>query len=287
MLWDAAKGQSVTQTREFSGATFSADDILIANFPKAKEDPHALMRIDPAGHVAPTTTEIRELSSSQIGPYLLVRTPSVKGGNLRDGQILEVRDVSTGASLWQKTFATEPPDQWVSSRAPEAMVLSWRMTSKTARDEVKKDPVLSKKPAASRPVDTDYFVRVIDMRSGDVRGQMVFETGGGSFELSNAVVVGDVLTLGDNENRVRLYSVKTGETYGRVFGSRTLVSPGGDMFLVENSPGHLALYDLASFKKRQSYVFSHGVTLTKFSPDGTRLFVLTSDQAAYVIGVNK
>jgi WD40 repeat protein len=136
-------------------------------------------------------------------------------------------------------------------------------------------------------LDSDYFLRVIDMRSGGARGQMIFETGGGSFDLSSAVVVGDILTLGDSENRVRLYSLKTGDTLGRVFGSRAIVSPAGQLFAVENGPGHLTLYDVSTLKKRETYLFSHSVTLSRFSPDGARLFVLTSDQATYVIDVPK
>lgn len=206
---------------------------------------------------------------------------------MREGQTIEVRDVATAGSLWKKTFAVEPPAQWLSARGPEAMVLAWTMTSKTARDEVRKDAALAKKPAALKPLDNDYFLRVVDMRSGTVRGQMIFETGSGSFDLSSAVVVGDILTLGDSENRVRLYSLKTGDTFGRVFGSRAVVSPTGQLFAVENGPGHLTLYDVTSLKKREAYVFSHSVTLSRFSPDGARLFVLTSDQATYVINVPK
>jgi hypothetical protein len=111
-------------------------------------------------------------------------------------------------------------------------------------------------------LDSDYFVRIIDMRSGSLRGQMIFETGNGSFNLASAVVVGDILTLGDNENRVRLYSLKTGDTYGRVFGSRAVVSPTGRLLAVENGPGHLTLYDITTLKKRETYLFSHNVTLS-------------------------
>jgi WD40 repeat protein len=285
MLWDAVKGQGMTQTREFTGATFAPDDMFIADFPRAKDEPHQLMHIDPSQHAAPTSTTIASPSSSQIGPYLVVRSPAKPEGDMREGQTVEVRDVATGGSLWKKTFAVEPPTQWLSARGAEAMVLAWPMTSKTARDEVKKDAVLAKKPAALRPLDSDYFVRVIDMHTGSPRGQMIFETGSGSFNLSSAVVVGDILTLGDSENRVRLYSLKTGDSFGRVFGSRAIVSPTGQVFAVENGPGHLTLYDVATLKKREAYVFSHGVTLSRFSPDGARLFVLTSDQATYVIDV--
>jgi len=287
MLWDAVKGQSMTQTREFSGATFAQDDIFIADFPRAKDEPHQLMRIDPSQRAAPSSVPITSASSSQIGPYLVVRSPAKPEGDMREGQTIEVRDVATAGSLWKKTFAVEPPAQWLSARGPEAMVLAWTMTSKTARDEVRKDAALAKKPAALKPLDNDYFLRVVDMRSGTVRGQMIFETGSGSFDLSSAVVVGDILTLGDSENRVRLYSLKTGDTFGRVFGSRAVVSPTGQLFAVENGPGHLTLYDVTSLKKREAYVFSHSVTLSRFSPDGARLFVLTSDQATYVINVPK
>ena len=55
---------------------------------------------------------------------------------------------------------------------------------------------------------------------------------------------------------------------------------------VENERGKLAVYDLASLEKRDEFTFTHPVSLTSFSQDGKRLFVLTANQAVYVLDVS-
>jgi hypothetical protein len=46
---------------------------------------------------------------------------------------------------------------------------------------------------------------------------------------------------------------------------------------------HLEAHDLETMRRTADFTFTHDVALTSFSPDGTRLFVLTTDQTTYVL----
>jgi hypothetical protein len=82
---------------------------------------------------------------------------------------------------------------------------------------------------------------------------------------------------------VLVYSLKTGELKGRVFGGYATVAPAGNLLCVENESGKLAVYDLNTMEKRDEFIFSSPVSLVRFSRDGRQLFVLTSNQTAYLL----
>jgi hypothetical protein len=82
---------------------------------------------------------------------------------------------------------------------------------------------------------------------------------------------------------VLVYSLKTGEIKGRVFGGYATISPVGDLLCVENESGKLTIYDLKTMEKREQIIFSSPVALVRFTEDGRRLFVLTSNQTAYLL----
>jgi tricorn protease-like protein len=57
--------------------------------------------------------------------------------------------------------------------------------------------------------------------------------------------------------------------------------------VVENYPGGLTFYDLASGDSQARLVFPGNTAFLRFSLDGKKLFVLNSEQTAYVFEVEK
>ena len=133
---------------------------------------------------------------------------------------------------------------------------------------------------------TNYLARLGEHLPFARTGSLLVETGKGSFRLRSLISAGDWLVIADTLNRVQVYSLKTGEQKGRVFGNNATVSVQRGLLCVENERGKLAIYDLGTMEKRDELVFSNPVSLASFSDDGARLFVLTSNQTAYVIDVS-
>jgi tricorn protease-like protein len=119
------------------------------------------------------------------------------------------------------------------------------------------------------------------------------ETGKDSFRIASVFAAGDYVMIADTQNRVLVYSLSTGEQKGRVFGSRAVIgrmdgqsgAQSDGLICVENERGKLTVYDLASLEKRDEFTFTHPVSLTSFSQDGKKLFVLTANQSVYVLNV--
>jgi hypothetical protein len=291
-VWNLAKGERAVHMRGFRGGFFSEEGMFYADFPKDGEIERQIAALDTNRLVIASGQEIKEDRAAQYGPFLLITRPTKKGGGAFEDLTLEMRDVRSFDALWSKPLGKESPDYWVEPREG-TMVLSWPVSSKYARGEIKSDAELTKRLAALKEQEGDYFLQVLDAKTGATKGKLLVETGKGSFRIARVFAAGDYVVIADTQNRVLVYSLSTGEQKGRVFGSRAVV--GGvdgksdgqstSLMCVENERGKLAVYDLASLEKRDEFTFTHPVSLTSFSQDGKRLFVLTANQAVYVLNV--
>jgi hypothetical protein len=286
-VWNLTKGERAMLLRGFRGGFFSEEGMFYADFPKEGDVGRQIAVLDTNKLAITSGEEIKEERVTQYGPFLLTTRPTNKGGRYLDGVTLEMRDVRVADALWSKAFGKDSPRYWVAPREG-TMILSWPVASKYAREEIKSDAELTKRLAALKEQEGDYFLHVLDAKTGATKGRLLVETGKGSFRIANAFGAGDYVVIADTQNRVLVYSLSTGEQKGRVFGSGAIVG-GVDgksgLMCVENERGKLAVYDLATLEKRDEFTFAHPVSLTSFSQDGRKLFVLTANQAVYILNV--
>jgi hypothetical protein len=131
-----------------------------------------------------------------------------------------------------------------------------------------------------------YLLQFLNLSTGQLLGSMVVDTGKGSFHIHDALVVGDWIAVSDYLNRVLLYSMATGKMLGRVFGENPEISVEKNLLCAESGRGKLTLYDLKTLEKKGQFVFSHPVSLMRFSDDGKQLFVLTANQMTYLLDLS-
>ncbi len=287
-VWNLTNGERIFHTRGFRGAYFSEDGILYADLPKDGQNQRQIVSLDLKLNAMASGQVIKENSVTQYGPYLLVTKPTKKGASHLDNLTLEMRDVRAANILWSRRFSKEAPRVWVEPREG-TMVLAWPVASRYARDEIKSDARLAGLSNEMNEKEGDYFLSVLDAKTGETKGKLLIETGRGSFRIVNVVASGDYVVISDSQNRVLVYSLSTGEQKGRVFGGHAVI--GGmegqsGLMCVENERGKLTVYDLDSLEKRDEFSFTHPVSLTSFSQDGKKLFVLTASQSVYVLNVN-
>jgi WD40 repeat protein/predicted SprT family Zn-dependent metalloprotease len=294
-VWNMEKGEAALYLRGYRGGFLSDDGYFYGDFPKYETAERNVAKFNLAtGDVTPGST-IETDHSRQIGPYLVVTKsgkPNLKEGELippyqyRKNTTLELLDARTMVSLWSKTYPKESPNVWVSPSNGTA-TLVWDVTDEAAKAEIKSDAKLTQQLAAMKEKEGDYLLEILDVRNGDLLGKLLIETGKGSFRLSNVFAAGDWVVITDTRNRVQVYSLKTGELKGRVFGGFATVSPATNLLCVENEKGRLALYNLETMEKRDQFGFPSAVSLIRFNPDGRRLFVLTTNQIAYTLDVSQ
>lgn len=294
-VWNLANGEAVLSLRGFEGGHLSNDNHLYADFPKYEEAERNVARFDLAtGEVTPGP-KIEARTARQIGEYLfIVRSAKSTGkegdkesGNVEYGKnvVIDMLDARTMTPLWSKNYPKEAPRVWIASSHGTA-ALVWNLKDEAAKIEIKNDPRLSQQVGSMNEKEGDYFVQILNAQNGNELGKLLIETGKGSFRLSSVYAAGDWVIVTDTQNRVLLYSLKTGQLVGRAFGGYATISTSNNLLCVENEIGKLAVYDLNGMNKLDEFVFSSPISMLRFSPDSRRLFVLTSNQTVYFIDVS-
>lgn len=290
-VWNLNKGEAALYLRGFNGGYISDDGYFFGDFPKYETAERNVAKFNLVnGEIVPGQ-KIEANNARQIGQYLLT-VKSAKQG-IKEGDaveygknaVLEIADARTMSLLWSKTFPKESPRIWVAPNQG-TVALVWDVTDEAAKEEIKSDARLGPQLSKMKEKEGDYFLQILDVRNGEPLGKLLVETGKGSFRLSNVFAVGDWVIIADTLNRVLVYSLTTGELKGRVFGGSATVSPNAHLLCVENEKGQLTIYSLETMEKRDQFTFSSPVSLIRFSQDGQRLFVLTSNQFAYVLDVS-
>jgi hypothetical protein len=281
-VWKLEKGERVFHTRGFRGAYFGEDGAVYADFPKFEKTERKIAVLNLGNRGTYDGPVIEEENARQYGEYLVLIKASKKGGGTQKNVTLEVQNVRSRQAIWSRAFPKERPGTYVGAGSP-TMVLWWHLNESHAKDTINSDPALKARLAAMKEKEGDYLLEAVEARSGKTLGRLLIETGKGSFHIERAYTVGDHVVIVDSSNRVQVYSLASGEQKGRVFGRNATVSSAGKLLCVENETGQLAVYDLERMEKRDQFVFSHPVTLARFSADGKRLFVLTNDQTTYLL----
>ncbi|HYH86610.1 MAG TPA: hypothetical protein VEX60_14250 [Pyrinomonadaceae bacterium] len=281
-VWNLEKGERVFHVRGFRGAYFGGDGALYTDFPKFEQTERTLARLDLATR---DTAEHSRFSDNQVtmrGQFVVLTKPVKKEGSRRENVTLTVSDARTNQMFWTREFQKEAPRVFVDEENGTISLL-WAVKSNHAKAQVKADPKLAARLAAMKEKEGDYFLQVVDARTGKDAGSLLIETGKGSFRISDLISAGDWVVVSDNANRVLLYSLSAGEQKGKFFGGHPAMSKASGLLAVENERGQIYIYDLATAEKRDQFTFADPVSLARFSEDGKRLFVLTAAQTAYVL----
>ncbi len=301
-VWSLTRGEAALALRGFQGGYLGDEGYFFGDFPKYEEAERNVAKFNLAtGDIVPGA-KIEGRTSHQFGQYLFTTRsarPNAKqqedfeavdksapaNVDYRKNVIIEMFDARTMKSLWAKTYPKEAPRVWV---APNngTLALVWDVQDEAAKAEIKSDDRMAQRQLTMKEKEGDYFLKILDARDGNEIGKLLIETGKGSFRLSNVFAAGDWVIITDTQNRVLVYSLKTGAQKGRVFGGYATVSLANNLLCVENEVGKLAVYDLNTMERRDEFVFSSRISMVRFSHDGRRLFVLTVNQTVYLLDVS-
>jgi len=280
-VWDLSASKRLYYTRGFRGAYFDSDQAFYADFPKLDPQQRTIARADLSrDSMAPGVPVEEKVAAWQSGQFLILRKPAGKQNTLARDITLEVQDVRDGHTLWTRSFPKEAPAIGMTQQSG-LMVLRWRVEAAAARDEIKGTGSLQTNFAAMRDHQGAYLLEVLDAASGKLRGQLLIDTGKGSFRVTRTFADNDLVLVGDNENRTHVYSLSTGEQKAVLFGTYAMLSSAAGILMIENESGQIDVYDLKSFEKRNVLTFRYHISAWAFSGDGKRLFILAANQIAY------
>ena len=198
----------------------------------------------------------------------------------------ELRDVVNDKLVWSKEFPKQAPKFFFDDFSGR-LIFYWDLGSEAGKARLKEEPALAERARQLGNKDDDYIVEVYDAFAAKTVGVLLLETGQGSFDIESGFSEGNWLVLHDDNNRVLIYSIKEGELRHRFFGANAAMNPSRQQVIVENYPGELTLYDLATGNPQARLRFKTGAAFVRFSLDGKKLLVLTSGQIAYAFDTER
>ena len=309
-VWDLNTGERKLHVRGFRGALVAANGTAIGDFPKLQPENHSLVYLDASKIVVNVLREIPERGARQYGRFMLVRK-SLKALKELDKQKakekgkegsdegasdsnetlsrevrFELHDIVKNEVVWSKDFPKEAPSYFFDDFSGR-MILYWGLGSEAGKTRIKEDPALVERSRQMGNKDDDYVIEIIDAFEKKSIGSLLLETGKGSFDIESGFSEGNWLVLRDDNNRVLVYSIADGDLRHRFFGANAALNPKGNQIVVQNYPGELTVYDLATGKPVARLRFKTPAAFTRFSLDGKRLLVLTAGQVAYAFDTDR
>lgn len=279
-IYDLATGQRLFHLRGFRGAHIR-DGMAWLDFPEKDEQKRAIVRLNLRTRLIEDFSDVGDVHASKYGPYFFEWKPNGKKEDTDRNVTLSVKDAETMEVLWTRYFPKEAPEKYFDP-GEDIAVFQWSLKSSQAKDELKNNPALAAKLAQIQDKDGAYLLHVVDSPTGKVLGKLLLDTGRGSFSVSFVCATPQKLVLSDRRNRVLVYDLASGQLLGRLFGDSVNVSRASGLLSLEPEDGKLALYDLERLEKKREYSFPAAITRSRFSEDGSEMFVLTSDQNLYL-----
>ncbi|HSE19081.1 MAG TPA: M48 family metalloprotease [Pyrinomonadaceae bacterium] len=309
-IWDLSSGERKMHVRGFRGTIIAPNGAAISDFPRYAPVNHSLVYMNAPTNEANALREIPEKGARQYGRFVLIRkslkAPREKDPKEKEGEkaaveipgvtsdenslnrevLFELHDVVNDKLVWSKEFKKEAPDFFFDDYSGR-MIFYWSLGSDAGKARLKEEAALAERARQLGNKDDDYLVEVYDAFAAKSVGVLLLETGKGSFDIESGFSEGNWLVLRDDNNRVLIYAIKEGELRHRFFGAHAAMNPSRQQVIVENYPGELTLYDLATGNTQARLRFKTGAAFVRFSLDGKKLLVLTSGQVAYAFDTDR
>jgi Peptidase family M48 len=284
-VWDLVTNQCVFHGRGFQNAYYTTNSLFFMDFPQFEKADREMVVLSPVTGQTKGRPVNKDDDIAFFGDVYLQTKHNGKGNaDLRNIE-LDALDMINQKPLWSRSFPKQGP-RVSGSPSSGKLVLSWSVGADGLRDEVARNASLQARFSRENPGNTDYFFEVLNTRDGQTAGGVVLRTGKLSFVPEYTEAVGDWLIVGDNRNRVLLYSISTGEQKAKWFGYHPEISRNGERLCLLNGRGRLLVYDLRSLKQIRDFSFASHISAETFSDDAKKLLVLTDDQTAFVIDVS-
>jgi hypothetical protein len=295
---NSAAFQLPTGARTYSGPRFSAanlPDQASAYFllPRYRSNnPERVLQLGPASETAEIVWTGGKDRIRSGGAVLLeyalanpIRRRFAVTGQNDVPYSLRGLDPATGKELWKREFFENSPIPFADPQG-DRLVLGWDAQDLHAQAAAKRIPSVWEIFKRAKISKLDSYFEMVDALSGNSVGGVLVQVGSGPESYDAAFSAGNALFLTKDGKRVSVYSLQDGSLKARLVGGIPTASAQSNLFAMEQGPGHLSIYDLATGAKLDEEIFAEPIAYTHFSADGNRLLVLTRHQVAYVLDVS-
>jgi len=279
-VWDTLTGERLLHVRDFQNAACTESSSLLFDFPKFGKLDREFTIINPQNNQSSRHPVKDDEDARFFGNTILRLKFGDKSRGKNQSVDVEAMDTTQMTPLWSHSFPKGGPGIGGSPESGK-ILLAWNARAAGLAEETLHDANLLNHLPKTNLNDSDYFFQIVDARSGKNAGGVFLPTGKFSFSPEYWNLAGDSLVIVDNQHRVLLYSIATGEPKKKWFGDRPQLSGDGKFLALENGQGHLRVFDLNTLQRTNEYFFAEPIATKRFSADGRRLLVVLSEQTVF------
>lgn len=311
-VWNLANGQMAFNLRGFNGAWFGDDGALYAEFPKDEKSGHTVAHVNLSSRAFTDAQKLDQENMVQRGRYLVNlhppgkpkptgpdakperNDPTSEGIDFRfldtlqeapHNQVLDVSDLHGGTLSWSIPFPKEVPRIYWDIQCDRVSFV-WQGNGPGVKAERQRATDASSLPVANK--DSNIVVEVVQLSTGKVRGGVEIDTHENAFWISGIWAAGDYVLISDSLGRQTVYSLSDQRMIGTIVGRVVaFIAAPQPVIVIEPGPGRLQFFDPARLTPLDELTFSRSLSLMRFTSDGKKLFVVKSDQVAYLIDVSQ
>jgi hypothetical protein len=291
-IFQVGDGAPIYSGPAFSAAIFSGPSSTFLLHHEDPKNPQDITRLDTdSGKIA----EAWSASKGHLhpsGPVLIeYDLPTIVGrrfvinGENDIPYNLRALDPASGKELWKREFTDSSPVSFADPQG-DCFILAWNAKSLGGELAAKHSPSAWEIFKHTKVSTLDTYFEVLDVRSGKDVGGALVQQGSGPYSFEGAFSVGDVLFLIKDEKRISVFSLRDSKLLSRFVGLIPAASASSNLFAFEEGPGVLVIHDLRTMAKLGQHIFPDSLAYFHFSGDGSRLFVLTKHQVAYILDVD-
>jgi WD40 repeat protein len=270
-IWDLQSGERLYHVLGFTGDAFHSDGNLYLDFPKLDKTDR---------HVARFNLYKNEITKVE---YPLDDSMLMRAGRMMEWKdqgkgklLLTVRDPATGKEQWNRTFEKEKPAS-TRNYADNNLLFVWRTSSAGGKEELKNKPALASQVAALKDKDAGLLIEIVSIDNGEILRSAVLTRPSAYSGVNGLDQVQDTILMTTSDNRVLLFSARTGAITHQVFGYVVGVDRQAGLFCVKNRLDEVFVYDLDG-KEVSHFQAGTTVRFARFENNGKKLLLLGSDQ---------
>jgi hypothetical protein len=234
------------------------------------------------GKMAPTLSIATE--NIQYRSVLVRYKPLEPDQELYFNVEIDAVDAASGAPLWSRRFANNPP--MLLDTYGDQLLLLMDRRSLTGGDELNRYRKLTVRTSDEHKEfdERGLVIEVVSRRTGVPQRLVVApETRSERGDDRGAALYGDLLAVqGDHDNTV-VYRLSDGKRLLAFFGRALAGDAGLGLIAATNQPQDVSIYDVASGKEVEHVTLDHYPLAARFVPEKRHLLVLTATQRVYTL----
>jgi WD40 repeat protein len=270
-VWDLKTGEQMYTVRGFEGAWWSPEGKLMAEFPKTEQKKAAIVEMD----MSP--------KGSKAGTYELDGKAHLNSGHLVEWKwegkkaiVLNAHSLADNSVVWTRHFDEGRPG-WTTNIGNDDLILDYPIVWAMGKEKLRTDAALKEEANSVKDKNAGRLVEVVNSADGSTRAQVVVEVPlsfDGTYGFNR---VGDLLYLNAGDNRVIVYSMKTGAQLRQTFGNVISIDQASETVCILNRRDEAIVMDRNGIELAHLKLESP-VRFARVREQGTELDVLTADQ---------